>query len=184
MVLGDIDFVERLIGYVKKSKDIIEIPRNQRYVSRPSHRELFRDKRKRNARIAEAVYECGYSQREVADHLEIHYSTISRLLKSRERSWIVKSKDLTPFFVIIVSNLGSLYPTIRFRYTSIRTGHVSESQTRGYQADFAYLFSKPVKGFQDFTVRDAMKLDPMDIFKSHLRKVENNPHVVTKAIKI
>ncbi len=74
MVLGDIDFVERLIGYVKKSKDIIEIPRNQRYVDRSSLRELFRDKRKRNTRIAEAVYECGYSQKKVDDHLKIHYS--------------------------------------------------------------------------------------------------------------
>lgn len=85
-ILGDIDFVDRLIGYVKKSKDIIEIPRNQRYVDRPSLRGLFRDEGKRNIRIAEAVYEYGYSQREVADHLGIHYSTISRLLKTKERS--------------------------------------------------------------------------------------------------
>ncbi len=85
-ILGDIDFVDRLIGYVKKSKEIIEIPRSQRYVDRPSLRELFRDKRKRNIRIAEAVYEYGYRQREVADHLGIHYSTISRLLKATERS--------------------------------------------------------------------------------------------------
>jgi putative transposase len=34
-ILGDIDFVDKLIGYVKKSKDIIEIPRNQRYVDSP-----------------------------------------------------------------------------------------------------------------------------------------------------
>lgn len=85
---------------------------------------------------------------------------------------------------IIVSNLGSLYPTIRFRYTNILTGHVSESQTRGYQADMAYYFSQPVKGFQNFTIRDAMELDHMDIFKKHLRFVENNPQVVAKAIKI
>ncbi|MCP4252520.1 MAG: helix-turn-helix domain-containing protein, partial [Candidatus Scalindua sp.] len=39
----------------------------------------------RNIRISEAVYEYGYRQREVADHLGIHYSTISRLLKITER---------------------------------------------------------------------------------------------------
>jgi REP element-mobilizing transposase RayT len=82
-ILGDIDFVDRLIGYVRKSKDIIEIPRNQRYVDRPSLRNLFRNKRKRDIRIAEAVYEYGYSQREVSDHIGIHYSTISRLLKTK-----------------------------------------------------------------------------------------------------
>ena len=75
-----VDFVDRLIGYVKENKDIIEIPRNQRYVDRPSLRELFKEKQKRDIKIAEAVYEYGYSQREVADHLGIHYTTISRLL--------------------------------------------------------------------------------------------------------
>ena len=40
-ILGDVDFVDRLVGYVKESKDIIEIPRNQRYVDGPSLRELF-----------------------------------------------------------------------------------------------------------------------------------------------
>jgi putative transposase len=79
-ILGDVDFVDRLIVYVKESKDIIEIPRNQRYVDRPSLRELFKEKQKRDIKIAEAVYEYGYSQREVASHLGIHYTTISRLL--------------------------------------------------------------------------------------------------------
>ncbi|MBT3879531.1 MAG: addiction module toxin RelE [Candidatus Scalindua sp.] len=87
-ILGDIDFVDRLIGYVKESKDIIEIPRNQRYVDRPSLIELFGKKLKRDRRITEAVYEYGYSQREVADHLGIHYSTVSRLLNKRDISRI------------------------------------------------------------------------------------------------
>ena len=77
-ILGDVDFVDRLIGYIKESKDITEIPRNQRYVERPSLRELFnerllKEKQKRDLRIVEAVYEYGYSQREVAGHLGKHY---------------------------------------------------------------------------------------------------------------
>jgi len=84
-ILGETDFVERLIGYVKESKDIKEIPRHQRYIDRPSLNELFsekllRQKQKRNRKIAEAVYEYGYSQKEIADHLGMHYSTISRLI--------------------------------------------------------------------------------------------------------
>ena len=85
-ILGDVNFVDSLIGYVKESKDIIEIPRNQRYVDRPSLRELFKEKQKRNRRIAEAVYEYGYSQREVADLLGVHYTTISRLLNTKQRN--------------------------------------------------------------------------------------------------
>ncbi len=84
-ILGEADFVEGLIGYVKESKDIKEIPRHQRYINRPSLNELFnerllRQKQKRNKKIAEAVYEYGYSQKEIADHLGMHYSTISRLI--------------------------------------------------------------------------------------------------------
>ncbi len=84
-MLGEADFVERLIGYVKESKDIKEIPRHQRYINRPSLNELFnekllRQKQKRNRKIAEAVYEYGYNQKEIADHLGMHYSTISRLI--------------------------------------------------------------------------------------------------------
>ncbi len=90
-ILGDVDFVDRLIGYVKESKDIIEIPRNQRNVDRPNLRELFnerllKEKQKRDIGIIEAVYEYGYSQREVASHLGMHYSTISRLLNTKQEA--------------------------------------------------------------------------------------------------
>ena len=39
-------------------------------------------KAKRDRRITEAVYNHGYSQVEVARHLKLHYSTVSRLIKS------------------------------------------------------------------------------------------------------
>jgi transposase len=40
----------------------------------------------RNERIAKAVGDWGYSQREVADYLRLHYSTLSRIIKEREKS--------------------------------------------------------------------------------------------------
>ncbi|MFQ5965736.1 MAG: helix-turn-helix domain-containing protein [Candidatus Scalinduaceae bacterium] len=84
-ILGEADFVEKLIEYVIERKDIKEIPKHQRYINRPSLNELFNEKslrqiQKRNRKIAEVVYEYGYSQKEVADHLGMHYSTISRLI--------------------------------------------------------------------------------------------------------
>ena len=83
-ILGEDDFVEELIGYVIGSKDIKEIPKRQRYVNRPSLNELFkgiqlREKQKRTVKIVQAVNEYGYNQKEVADYLGIHYSTLSRL---------------------------------------------------------------------------------------------------------
>ena len=40
----------------------------------------------RNERIAKAVGDWGYSQREVADYLRLHYSILSRIIKEREKS--------------------------------------------------------------------------------------------------
>ncbi len=95
-ILGSVDFVDRLIEYVKESKDITEIPRNQRYVGRPSLSDLFKkrmleEKQKGNRRIVEAVYKYGYSQREVADHIGVHYTTISRLLNKVVETSTIKT---------------------------------------------------------------------------------------------
>ena len=84
-ILGNRNFVDRLIGYVRGYEKVREIPRSQRYINRPSLEEIFKNTKKnkgrRNTGIAEAVGRWGYSQREVADHLGLHYSTVSRLVK-------------------------------------------------------------------------------------------------------
>ena len=84
-LLGGEGFAEGLIGYVRGKEGIREIPRGQRYLGRPSLEKLFHDIRKRKAGrdklIAEAVQRYGYSQKELAGFLGLHYSTISRLVK-------------------------------------------------------------------------------------------------------
>jgi hypothetical protein len=82
VLLGEESFVEKLKGYLKDSEEIAEIPRNQRYVSRPHLKTLFNEKftkAKRDTTIAQAVHRYGYSQREVADWLGLHYATVSRI---------------------------------------------------------------------------------------------------------
>ena len=82
VLLGEEDFVEKLTGYVKGYEEVAEIPRSQRYLSRPKLKKLFDGKltkTKRDAVIVEAVHRYGYSQREVADVLGLHYATVSRL---------------------------------------------------------------------------------------------------------
>lgn len=85
-ILGDDDFVDRLIGYVKGQQDIGEIPKSQRYLKRPALGAIFSEKARstkpqRDKKIREAMERHGYSQKEIADHLGMHYSTISRLMK-------------------------------------------------------------------------------------------------------
>ena len=82
VLLGDEDFVGKLKDYVKGSEEIAEIPRSQRYLGRPTLKALFEGKltkTKRDARIVHAVHRYGYSQRQVADYVNLHYATVSRL---------------------------------------------------------------------------------------------------------
>lgn len=71
-----------------EKEDIKEIPRNQRYINRPGLKELFKasiinKKQERDRKIREAVERHSYSQKEIADYLKMHYSTISRLVNQK-----------------------------------------------------------------------------------------------------
>jgi putative transposase len=85
ILLGDKDFTERFGEILKDNERISELPKGQRYANRPGLCDLLsenvlRNKGKRAQRIKTAVEDHGYSQREVADHLGLHYTTVSRLL--------------------------------------------------------------------------------------------------------
>lgn len=83
-ILGDDEFIESLIGYVRGQRDIDEIPKRQRFINRKSLPEILgmpADKSERNGKVQEAVIHHGYSQREVAAHLGLHYSTISGIMR-------------------------------------------------------------------------------------------------------
>ena len=45
--------------------------------------EIIGDKRRRDKRIVEALEAFGYSQREVADYLGMHFSSISRIMRQK-----------------------------------------------------------------------------------------------------
>jgi putative transposase len=86
-ILGERKFVEQLGEHLKKHKDIPDIPKSQRYANRPRLEQLFaqsvlQTKAKRNKKIVEAVEKCGYTQREVADHLGLYFTSISRIMKA------------------------------------------------------------------------------------------------------
>ncbi len=88
-ILGDEHFAGELIGYVRGARDIPEIPRMQRYVGRPELKEFLKgmENKARDSiaqKVREAVEHYGYTQREVADFIGLHYSTVSRLLKRQE----------------------------------------------------------------------------------------------------
>jgi hypothetical protein len=87
-ILGEEEFGDKLAGHLRKHKDIPEIPKSQRYANRPALAKMFtekliRDKQKRDRKISEAVEKHLYSQREIAAHLGLHYSSVSRIINER-----------------------------------------------------------------------------------------------------
>ena len=84
-LLGEDDFVDSLADHLRKHKDIPEIPKSQRYANRPTldkifHESILGNKRKRDAKISEAIEKYGYTQRSIANHLGLHFTYVSRIL--------------------------------------------------------------------------------------------------------
>jgi len=97
VLLGSELFAERmrpaLIPYALSS----EIPRAARLAGRPELALLFpaaimAERKRRNAAIAEAHTVHGYTLAEIARHLGLHYSTVSRLIGAADAA----IQDLTP----------------------------------------------------------------------------------------
>ena len=87
---GTDKFIEQLSGFLDEKRDVKEVPRLQRCVDRPSLSELFKGKeRKTRKGVDEMIYAAyvryGYTMKEIAEHLGLHYATMSRAIKRVER---------------------------------------------------------------------------------------------------
>ncbi|BCR05533.1 hypothetical protein DESUT3_26020 [Desulfuromonas versatilis] len=83
VALGSESFFEMLQPFLEDKSEIGEIPRFQRVAGRPELDEFFsavQGRDERNGKIVEAVEKWGYSQKEVADRLGLHYSAVSRII--------------------------------------------------------------------------------------------------------
>jgi REP element-mobilizing transposase RayT len=83
VLLGEEGFAERIKDVLEDRKLIKEIPRSQRYVSRPRLDKIFgeNDTRiQRNAGIVVAHLNHGYTLKEIADYLRLHYTTVSKVI--------------------------------------------------------------------------------------------------------
>jgi len=85
LILGDRKFVESLKKDIDKYRDNPDFSKYQRYVCRPELEELFDTltvslKTTRNDAVRKAHIEFGYSAKDIAEFLRIHYSTVCRIL--------------------------------------------------------------------------------------------------------
>ena len=82
-VMSDDPVTGQLGDQCRAAAECTEFPRAQRFASRPPLARLFTglaSKADRNARAAVAVRDHGYTMREVAEFLGLHYITVSRAL--------------------------------------------------------------------------------------------------------
>jgi REP element-mobilizing transposase RayT len=99
-IFGDDEFISSQQELASESVDEVEYPMVQRKLSRPCLLDIIPDKTKwsrndipkRNAAIIAAIYNHRYSQKEIANHLGLHYTLISKIVKA-EKS---KIQDVTP----------------------------------------------------------------------------------------
>jgi putative transposase len=84
MFLGEDRFLEKLKGIIEGKETLKEIPKVQRYITRPSLEKIFKDKRLEDRSAYRAHVTYGYTLRQIAEYLNVHYSTISRAVKRTE----------------------------------------------------------------------------------------------------
>ena len=84
----------RAADLVTETQQVRAIPKGQRFAGRPTLEKLFArwtsDKTPRDQLIENAVSDFGYSQMELGIFLNLHYSTISRILAAT--NWTPKVK--------------------------------------------------------------------------------------------
>jgi putative transposase len=87
-VMSDGALTEQLADQCREAVPCTEFPRSQRFGARPPLARLFENmasRADRNARAVAAVRDHGYTMKEVAEFLGLHYITVSRALASADR---------------------------------------------------------------------------------------------------
>jgi REP element-mobilizing transposase RayT len=89
ILLGEDRFIERCKDILSGKEKHKEIPRSQRYLNRPELSKIFwktDNKEERNNRIHTAHIKHGYKLKEIADHLRLHYTTVSKVIKAMDEN--------------------------------------------------------------------------------------------------
>ncbi|HWQ94956.1 MAG TPA: transposase [Gammaproteobacteria bacterium] len=88
VLLGSPAFVEKVTPQLKARESVAEIPKRQRRVHRPALKAVLagvKSKQDRNRAMASAYLEHGYTLAEIAHEVGLHYASISRIVKAKEK---------------------------------------------------------------------------------------------------
>ena len=81
--LGSDKYVEEVLRLIDQTKELSEIPRSQRRGKVKQLKEYALASDSRNKAISEAYRSGGYTLKEIGIYFNLHYSTISGILKSQ-----------------------------------------------------------------------------------------------------
>ena len=87
-ILGSERFVERIQGQIEAKREFLEIPRPQRYVDHKNIDEIFYEGARQGTDRDKLIYQSyvrhGYTMKEIADYLNVHYVSVSRSINRYE----------------------------------------------------------------------------------------------------
>ena len=86
LFLGSEHFIDQIKHLIGEKERFSEIPKNQRYAARPSLPEIFqaKDKKAKEEQMYQAYQEYGYTLKDIAEYLGVHYTTVSKRIKRME----------------------------------------------------------------------------------------------------
>jgi hypothetical protein len=86
LFLGQENFIEEIKHLLRGKEKIKEITREQRYLTRPALKEIFKakDKKSKDQVMYEAHLQYGYTLKDIAEYIGVHYTTVSRAIKKIE----------------------------------------------------------------------------------------------------
>jgi REP element-mobilizing transposase RayT len=87
LILGQDNFIDEIKHLMRGKERLKEITREQRYLTRPPLKEIFKlkDKKSKDQVMYEAHLQYGYTLKDIAEYIGVHYSTVSRAIKRIER---------------------------------------------------------------------------------------------------
>jgi len=87
LFLGQENFTDEIKQLIRGKKNLKEITRKQRYVTRLPLNEIlkYKDKKSKNQTMYEAHQQYGYTLKDIAEYIGVHYTTVSRVIKKIER---------------------------------------------------------------------------------------------------
>jgi hypothetical protein len=87
LFLGQENFIEEIKHLLRGKEKLKEITREQRYLTNPPLNEIFKpqDQKSKGQVMYEAHLQYGYTLKDIAEYIGLHYTTVSRAIKKIER---------------------------------------------------------------------------------------------------